>query len=569
MSVDGERLDNGVLELHILDVGQADSTVIITERGEIVLNDADKGKVVDELETVLADRPIERTEDGNISFVFAATHFHTDHIKGLDNLGFSDYEVSQVIQPDERRLKILGPDADESDNGIKAENLRDYKNYLKRLSVEEITEVVRGDSVAIDSDTDISVLAPSDTEESIDVTRASTGAEVSLPPERPNENSAVYKLEGERSALFMGDVQDKSDHYGESWLIEQHDADEIDLGTDVLFVAHHGSANATSEEFLERADPEHAVISSDFGDQHGHPTDEVLENLHSQNVSVSWTAGHGTIRTDLDEALTTEQTTDLETTNAADLAALKYYCREHDVSPEQIVALTPEHLPEETPDWIAESAPMMVETTEEIVDAAIANDKTVEDVRYTLTATPDAHAHLKKSVQADRDEHVTTRADVNRNREAYFSAKRAEDAYERLPLHTRLRANFPNRFGGIDHPLKGVPASEEIDGVRDVRELPRAVKKPAAAELRAREGFAMGDIVTAEKATDNAVEASTTAETLQENLRETLARTRISSTRSRHPMPTLHTKSITISLRHSTMRMSASERTSKPVETRN
>lgn len=48
--------------------------------------------------------------------------------------------------------------------------------------------------------------------------------------------------------------------------MQQHDdpGSDVDLAVDVLFVAHHGSANATSEEFLKRVDPEFAIISSDF-----------------------------------------------------------------------------------------------------------------------------------------------------------------------------------------------------------------------------------------------------------------------------------------------------------------
>ncbi len=526
MSVDGERLDNGVLELHTLDVGQADSTAIITENGQIVLTDADEGKIVDELETVLADRPVERTESGNIPFVFAATHFHTDHIKGLENLGFNDYEVSHVIQPDEKRIEVLGPEADASDDGIKYENLIDYKDHLKSLNAGKITEVACGDNIAIDSDTDISVLSPPDTEDSVGVTRVATGANVNLPPTRPNENSSVYKLEGERSALFMGDVQDKSDHYGESWLIQQHDDPEsdVDLSADVLFVAHHGSANATSDEFLNRVKPERAVISSDFAQQHNHPHDEVLKNLHEHDVATSWTAGHGATRIDLDEGLSTEPTTDLETNDAADLAALKYYCREHDVSPEHIQALTPDHLPEETPAWAAESAPIMVETTEEIVDEAVANAETVEDIRQTLEATSDAHEHLQERVQADRDEHVTTKADVKRNREAYFSSKRKERNYKHLPLHTRLRANLPNQYGGIDHPLKDVPSSEDIDGSRKVEEVPKAVRHQPAAELRANGELTKATaryLREAETAADTAVGTAETSETLCRSLRDT------------------------------------------------
>lgn len=207
MSTGSERLDNGDLELYNLDVGQADATVMITEEGQIVLNDADEEEVVDELETVLADRSVERTENGNIPLVFAATHFHQDHIKGLENLSFHDYEVSHAIYPNLSRIEILDDGADKSDKGINENNIKDFKNNLDRLGVEKYTEVSYGDIVPIDSTADLTVLSPPDADGSVDVIRPETGATVNFRAKQPNENGAVYKLESGRSALFMGDVQ--------------------------------------------------------------------------------------------------------------------------------------------------------------------------------------------------------------------------------------------------------------------------------------------------------------------------------------------------------------------------
>ncbi|WP_264556110.1 ComEC/Rec2 family competence protein [Halocatena marina] len=529
---DAGLLDNGHWEIHSLDVGQADATLHITERGELILIDADKTDVIEPLDEVLDGRTTSQQDGDRISLHLLVTHLHDDHVRGIGALYDNDYRIQSVTQPDDDRFQVRDPDTGEPKKGV-AKDVRDeYVNNLEKHGIDTISQISAGESLSIDSDTDLRVLAPPDTEKSVDVTRASTGADVNLPPKRPNENSAVYKLEGEQSVLFMGDVQDKSDHYGESWLIQEHDNPEndVDLNADVLVAAHHGSNKATSTEFLDRVDPEVAVISSGLHNKHtsenqhdAHPHDATLKRLYDRDIGVYWTPGHGTLRTDLDtEATRPKPTTDLETTSAADVAALKYYCREHDVSPEQIVALTPDHLPEETPAWVADAAPMMVESTEEILDEAIANGESVEDLRQTLDPTPDAHDQLQKSVQADRDEHVTTRADVNRNREAFFSAKRAEDAYKQLPLHTRLRANLPNRFGGIEHPLADVPSSDEIDGPRKVEEVPRAVQHSPAAKRRDKRGIVIDKrLLAAEDAADEAVDTAETSETLCHRLRDT------------------------------------------------
>ncbi len=535
MSASGEGLDNGELELYNLDVGQADATVIITEEGQIVLNDADEEEVVDELETVLADRTVERTENGNIPLVFAATHFHQDHIKGLENLSFHDYEVSHAIYPDLNRVEILDDRADESDNGVNEGNIKDFKNYLDRLGVEKYTEVSRGDIVPINSTADLTVLAPPDADGSVDVTRPETGANVNFRAKQPNENGAVYKLESERSALFMGDIQDDSHHHAESWLMQQHDNPENDvtLHTDILLAGHHGSTHATSEEFLDRVDPEAAIISSGLDNtytsenQHdAHPHDATLKRLHERDVDVYWTAGHGTTRTDLDsDGARPEPTTDLETTDAADLAALKYYCREHEIDPKTVGVLPPDNFPEETPAWAIDAAPMIADTQEQFIDEGIENAASVEDLRQTLDPTPDAHDQLREAVQADREAYVTTKADVTRNKEAYFEAVEREQAYERLPLHTRLRANLPTRFGGIEHPLTDGLSSDEMDALpRNIEDVPKAVRNDPAAKLRAEGDFVDNwsrSLLRAETAADTAVDDAHTPHELCRHLRDT------------------------------------------------
>ncbi|WP_248907164.1 ComEC/Rec2 family competence protein [Halocatena marina] len=527
----GEPLSNGKREVYTLNVEQADSHAIITEDGKIALIDADKERAADELDTILAGRETPQTDTGRVPIeTFVLTHFHDDHSRGVQELYDHGYEIQHAIQPDEDRYTMRDRETRKPRKGVKVAVKMTYARALKKHDPDTIKQVSMGDSLS--SDIDSQVLAPPSDSGTITFTSPETGRKNTLKPTGANANSIALKTEGEQSVLFMGDVEDTGGLNGESQVMHQHDSEEseVDLDADILVVSHHGSDNATSTEFLERVDPEVAVISSGLHNKHtsenqhdAHPHDATLKRLHDRGIDVYWTPGHGTLRTDLDtEAAHPEPTTDLETTNAADVAALKYYCREHDVSPEQIVALTPDHLPEETSAWVADAAPMMVESTEEILDEAIANGESVEDLRQTLDPTPDAHDQLQTSVQADRDEHVTTRADVNRNREAFFSAKRAEDAYKRLPLHTRLRANLPNRFGGIEHPLADVPSPDDIDGPRKVEEVPRAVQHSPAAKKRDKRGIVIDErLLAAEDAADEAVDTAETSETLCHHLRET------------------------------------------------
>lgn len=63
----------------------------------------------------------------------------------------------------------------------------------------------------------------------------------------------------------------------------------------ILKVAHHGSANGTSEELLEWVRPDMAVISVGKNNKFGHPTKEVLERLEKFGVEVKRTDEVGDI----------------------------------------------------------------------------------------------------------------------------------------------------------------------------------------------------------------------------------------------------------------------------------
>lgn len=103
-----------------------------------------------------------------------------------------------------------------------------------------------------------------------------------------NENSVAIKLvNGENSFLFTGDAESKSE--------ASMCASGLDLSCDVLVPGHHGSATATSWEFLQAAVPEYAVISCGVGNSYGHPHKDTMDKLESMGVSVYRTDRQGTI----------------------------------------------------------------------------------------------------------------------------------------------------------------------------------------------------------------------------------------------------------------------------------
>lgn len=109
-----------------------------------------------------------------------------------------------------------------------------------------------------------------------------------------NDNAASMTLlvqYGNFCGLFTGDLEKE----GEEALLRKELPD-----CDFLKVAHHGSNNATSEEFLEHIRPEIAVISCGKDNSYGHPGKELLERLSNAGcqVYITYETGAVTIYTD-------------------------------------------------------------------------------------------------------------------------------------------------------------------------------------------------------------------------------------------------------------------------------
>lgn len=99
--------------------------------------------------------------------------------------------------------------------------------------------------------------------------------------ENANQSSlCLYvKWKSGPSALLTGDVEGE----GEKELTDTLHRRGVERVT-VLKVAHHGSRNGTSEEFLEQTDALAAVISCGQNNRYGHPHRETIERLEERGI---------------------------------------------------------------------------------------------------------------------------------------------------------------------------------------------------------------------------------------------------------------------------------------------
>ena len=238
--------DGSGLEIHYLDVGQGDATLILCD-GHAMLIDAGDNDQGTAVQSYLESQGVT-----TLDYVIG-THPDADHIGGLDVVLYK-FDCKTVIMPDFEK------DTRTYDDVVQTMKQKRYKNTLPEVgTVYELGSAV------------FTIVAPN----------GEYG-------DNANDYSVGILLQhGENRFLFTGDAEEAS----EADMLENG----IDLKADVFKAAHHGSRTANTEEFLQRVGPDYAVISCGEDNSYGHPHGEVMNRLRAMGTSVFRTDEQGTI----------------------------------------------------------------------------------------------------------------------------------------------------------------------------------------------------------------------------------------------------------------------------------
>jgi len=242
------QTDKGnLLQVHFMDVGQADSILVIAPNGQTLLVDGgntdDGPRVVSYLKSLGVKE---------LSAV-VATHPHEDHIGGLDTI-LHNFPPKQIYMP----------------NGTSTtKTFEDFINAVNASGAKKI-RAKAGGKLDVSGISGIFLAPNSDQYEDL------------------NNYSAVLKITfGKVSFLLAGDAEEVS----EAEMLKNGQ----DLQATVLKVGHHGSTSSTTSAFLKAVSPKYAVISVGVNNDYGHPAQITLNKLANAGVQVYRTDQGGTI----------------------------------------------------------------------------------------------------------------------------------------------------------------------------------------------------------------------------------------------------------------------------------
>ena len=236
------------LQIHIIDVGQAES-ILIVQDGFTMLVDSGDNFSGDDVVKYIKNLGIDKID------IFLITHFHRDHAGGAHKI-ISSLDVKKIVCHKFSDLYTM----------------QERFWYIDMSISRSIRETFGSMSIFMESACENNKLKNFDVGDAKVYTLSQNNDAVNV-----NNKSIVFKLVyGDFSMLFMADAESEV----EKELLEE----DADLSADVLKIGHHGSKTSTTDEFLDKVNPKYAVVSCGNGNDYNHPYGAVTKRFEDKNI---------------------------------------------------------------------------------------------------------------------------------------------------------------------------------------------------------------------------------------------------------------------------------------------
>lgn len=236
------------LQIHIIDVGQAES-ILIVQDGFTMLVDSGDNFTGDDVVKYIKNLGIDKID------IFLITHFHRDHAGGAHKI-ISSLDVKKIVCHKFSDLSTM----------------QERFWYIDMSISRSIRETFGSMSIFMESACENNKLKNFDIGDAKVYTLSQNNDAVNV-----NNKSIVFKLVyGDFSMLFMADAESEV----EKELLEE----DADLSADVLKIGHHGSKTSTTDEFLDKVNPKYAVVSCGNGNDYNHPYGAVTKRFEDKNI---------------------------------------------------------------------------------------------------------------------------------------------------------------------------------------------------------------------------------------------------------------------------------------------
>lgn len=240
------------VSIYFLDVGQGDSSIIITPDDRVVMIDSGPNES-------LILRYLQNLGISQIDLLIA-THAHADHITGMDKI-IAKYKPKAFIDPG---IPHTTATYQRMIAAIDKYNINYYEGISRKINLGSLTFTILPPSKPLIKDSEL------------------------------NNNSVVVRLDfKDFSCLFTGDIEKKR----EGQLLAES---RSNLNVDILKVGHHGSFSSSSPLFIKSVGPKIAVICCGQDNKYGHPHQETISLLQSLGIEIYRTdlSGNILIKTD-------------------------------------------------------------------------------------------------------------------------------------------------------------------------------------------------------------------------------------------------------------------------------